>query len=365
MNARRRIQKRRGWPENLYQKADGYFWYRNPENGKTKGLGRDRVKAFDEARTANLLLANKKDSSLADWVSGIGVKTLRECAIEFEKAYVAEHQNENTIKQMQSSIRFICATDFADKRVDKVTTQEIAAYLKETEVERGPRAAHQRRIALRDIFFDAEAQGLIKRGENPVTVTKKPKIVVVRDRLSLEQFLKIREHADGWLVDAMNLALVSGQRREDIGEAKFADVKDEYWHCDQGKTGMKLRLSLSVRLKAVDLSIGDVIKQCRNNVVSKYMIHHVTSSARAKAGAKVNIDTISRAFATAREKAGIVQQDGKEPPTFHEIRSLAERLYEKEYGPAFTQKLLGHKSAKTTALYHDSRGSEWIEVAVG
>ncbi|PWC20883.1 integrase [Brenneria roseae subsp. roseae] len=47
------------------------------------------------------------------------------------------------------------------------------------------------------------------------------------------------------------------------------------------------------------------------------------------------------------------------PPPFHEIRSLIGRLYEKERGKKFAQKLLGHKSAKMTDKYLDSRGKEY------
>ncbi len=47
-------------------------------------------------------------------------------------------------------------------------------------------------------------------------------------------------------------------------------------------------------------------------------------------------------------------------PGFHEIRSLAERLY-REQG-INTQALLGHKHLKTTNTYHDARGFDWITV---
>lgn len=49
-------------------------------------------------------------------------------------------------------------------------------------------------------------------------------------------------------------------------------------------------------------------------------------------------------------------------PSFHEIRSLASRLYEAEYGKEFAQKLLGHKSMKMTNVYLDSRKNEWVEI---
>ncbi|WP_409350075.1 tyrosine-type recombinase/integrase [Yersinia intermedia] len=50
------------------------------------------------------------------------------------------------------------------------------------------------------------------------------------------------------------------------------------------------------------------------------------------------------------------------PPSFHEIRSLASRLYEAEYGKEFAQKLLGHKSMKMTNVYLDSRKNEWVKI---
>lgn len=55
------------------------------------------------------------------------------------------------------------------------------------------------------------------------------------------------------------------------------------------------------------------------------------------------------------------RQDGKwggrTPPTFHELRSLSERLY-RDQG-INTQALLGHRHARMTEVYNDPRGAEW------
>ncbi|NIA33267.1 integrase [Serratia marcescens] len=48
------------------------------------------------------------------------------------------------------------------------------------------------------------------------------------------------------------------------------------------------------------------------------------------------------------------------PPTFHEIRSLAGRLYEKERGKDFAQKLLGHTTEMMTLKYLKTRGKEYV-----
>jgi integrase len=291
-------------------------------------------------------------------------KKLSEWTAEYFEIFLKERNPaKNSIIQMKSNIRFIKASAFAEKQIDEISTLDVSNFLKETEKNRGPGAAAQTRGTLQDIFREAEVSGLIGAGKNPVTVTRAAKQIVKRDRLSLEQFLAIREHASTWLVNAMNLALLTGQRREDIAKAMFADVKDSFLYVQQTKTGAKLRLQTSLRLNAVGLSLDDVIKQCRDKVVSKYLIHRTTSTLKARAGSPIPLYKISDDFAAAREKAGVKPQEGKTPPSFHEIRSLAERLYDKECGPGFTQKLLGHKSASMTAVYHDSRGSEWTDVA--
>ncbi|VXC90622.1 tyrosine-type recombinase/integrase [Serratia oryzae] len=58
------------------------------------------------------------------------------------------------------------------------------------------------------------------------------------------------------------------------------------------------------------------------------------------------------------QSAEIALEDS--PPTFHEIRSLAGRLYEREKGKEFAMKLLGHKSVKMTDKYLDTRGKEYV-----
>lgn len=64
-------------------------------------------------------------------------------------------------------------------------------------------------------------------------------------------------------------------------------------------------------------------------------------------------------FSKARDRAEINWADGT-PATFHEQRSLAERLYQTQ--GIDTQRLLGHKSPSQTARYHDDRGKDWQDI---
>lgn len=64
-------------------------------------------------------------------------------------------------------------------------------------------------------------------------------------------------------------------------------------------------------------------------------------------------------FSKARDLAGIDWDDGI-PATFHEQRSLSERLYGGQ--GIDTQKLQDHKALNQTAKYRDDRGKHWIKV---
>lgn len=90
-----------------------------------------------------------------------------------------------------------------------------------------------------------------------------------------------------------------------------------------------------------------------------YLIHFFRATSMAERGAQVKSNTITMNFSKARDKAEINWGEGT-PATFHEQRSLAERLYEAQ--GIDTQKLLGHKSPNQTARYHDDRGKEWTKV---
>jgi integrase len=158
----------------------------------------------------------------------------------------------------------------------------------------------------------------------------------------------------------MNIALLTGQRREDILSMKFSDWRDGRLYVAQGKSGGKTRLALdgSIRLEKLGMSIEDVVKTCRDSIASNFLVHHVRHIGNVKPGYRVLGNGLGQAFISAREAAGIKPQAGRTPVTFHEIRSLAERLYREEQGAEFAQMILGHKNAATTAKYDDLRG-EW------
>ena len=356
---RQRLAKNRALPPNLYVNSAGYYYYKNPETKKQKGLGTDRPKAIQAARQANAALAMREPSSLVDWVMGKSDYTLAEWLPIYRELWEEKMQPAaNTRYGANSLLKRIAAADVARRKMRHIETMHIAAFLGELEKEVGAATVRNMRSKISDIFRWAETQGVIDVGKNPVTATFNPDYKVKRERLSLEQFWQIHTEASTWAKNAMMLALVTGQRREDITNMKFADFKGGYLHVAQGKSGgeTKLQIDGAIRLSKVGVSIAEVVAGCRDLIVTRYLVHYTESVSTAKPGGKVRAVTLSEAFQRARERAGIEAKEGRTPPSFHEIRSLSERLYKEEFGADFAQAILGHKSAQMTAKYDDLRG---------
>jgi integrase len=357
--ARQRLAKNRAFPPNLYQNPAGYFYYRNPQNKTQKGLGRDKAKAFQAARAANAALAPIEPSSLVDWVLGKIDYTLAGWLPIYWELWAAKTEpTAQTRSSAKSLIKRIEESDLAAMRMRQIETVHVANYLGTFSKATGQAMARNMRSKLSDIFRWAETQGVIEVGKNPVAATFTPEYKVKRERLSLEQFWTIHARSSTWARNAMMLALVTGQRRDDVANMKFADFKDGYLHVAQGKSGGETRLQIdgAIKLAKVGVSVGEVVAGCRDLIVSRHLVHHTERVSTVKPGDKVRGQAVSHAFQHARDRAGIVASEGRTPPSFHEIRSLAERLYREEFGADFAQAILGHKSAQMTAKYDDLRG---------
>jgi len=353
-------------PPNLYRKTDGrngqtYYTYRDPVSGRMFGLGKDKDEAIRQAVAANHaeLLKPTLRERIAEPVADPG-KKFSEWIVEYEVIYADKGLGIHSMNTFKSRIRTI-DNAFGDRYIRAIRTMDVATFLGSfTKAGKAPMSKALRSM-LRDVFAEAIAAGWCDL--NPVDATKAARSKVKRSRLTLELWKAAHAATDRpWLKRAMELALLTGQRRDDIRSMLFKDERDGFLHVIQSKTGARLRLSTSLRLEAIGLDLATVIKMCRDLVLSKHLVHHCRSFAKAKAGSPIKLETLTLAFAEARDKAAanLGIDLGEHPPSFHEMRSLAARLYDAEGRDP--QTLLGHKSAAMTEMYKDGRGSEWINV---
>lgn len=367
MTPRRRSKAKLGWPDNLYER-DGYYSWRHPGTREEFGIGRDRKAAFAQAIEANLYIAGLRDKPrLVDRLTGDGERSVDAWARKYFAKLEKQPFAANTLKSYKSLNKRMVTMLGADTPMKTITALKISETIEKVVDEGKVRLAQAFRNFLCDSFREAKVDGWII--ENPVQDTKlKMHPEVKRSRLSLDVFMQIYDRTRLlWLKNAMALALVSGQRREDIAIAQFKDFHDGGWwlvqESEKSETPHKIFIPDELRLSVFGMSLGEVVSQCRRTgVLSKHLVHQTARRGNSPLGRQIWIDTLSHRFADEIEALKI-DWSPKTPPTFHEIRSLAERLYAAQ-GGVNTQELLGHNDEETTQLYHDLRGSDWVRIKV-
>lgn len=362
---------------NLYplysRKVNKVYWrYKHPVTGKFHSLGTNEAEAIAIATEANSRLAEQRTRqilAISDRIATSKGKAIttstwldRYQAIQDDRLESGDIKL-NTYKQKAKPVSLL-RERAGMKLISSVDVRDIAQLLDEYITAGQPRMAQVVRSVLIDVFKEAQHYGEVPPGYNPALATKQPRRKITRQRLSLEEWQKIFDITDArhrYMGNAMLLALVTGQRLGDISRMKFSDIWDDHLHVIQEKTGSKIAIPLSLRLNAINWSLRDVVARCRDYAVSPYLVHFFRTTSQAERGAQVKANTLTMNFSKARDLAGIDWGEGS-PATFHEQRSLSERLYEAQ--GVDTQKLLGHKSPNQTAKYHDDRGKEWAKIKV-
>ncbi|HHP2609839.1 TPA: phage integrase Arm DNA-binding domain-containing protein [Enterobacter roggenkampii] len=364
---------------NLYCKLDKrtgkvYWQYKHPTTGRFHSLGTDEVEAKQVANEANTIIAEQRTRqilSVNDRLARMKGKRTDITVTEWIDKYIVIQEErlknnelrQNSFRQKNKPLRLFrehCGMRYL-KDIETIDIAEITDAIKNDGFSR---MAQVVRIVLVDVFKEAQHAGYVPPGYNPAMATKQPRHKVIRQRLSLEEWKSIYEAAETmqpYLQCGMLLALVTGQRLGDICRMKFSDIWDDMLHIEQEKTGSRLAIPLDLKCDALGLTLRDVVSKCRDAVISKYLVHFRHSTSQATRGDSVSSSSLTTSFKKARNKCGIEWEKGT-APTFHEQRSLSERLYEAQ--GVDTQKLLGHKSPQQTAKYHDDRGKDWTVIAV-
>lgn len=359
-----------------------YYRYRDPRTGLFHGMGSDKAAAIKDAKALNAAItaqmASQRVSGIVARPSGMRMSALILRHLEYcEKQHKKGKLAASTLRTKKSLGNTIARAkgDIDVAHFSVTDAMEILeAYLGcENPRERMAQAIRSEGI---EIFKTAAAIGVATA--NPFSTTRGLSVDVQRARLTLESFRLIhaasQRHAlPAWCPRSIELAIVTAQRREDVANIEFrprsgatAWVDGQTLYVVQQKTGTRIAIPLSLRLDALELELSEVLARCRDNVVSRYAVHHSRGNQGSRPGDQVWKDTISRRFADARNAAAAdatnpLWEPEKNPPTFHELRSLAERLYN-DQGGIDTQVLLGHKDPRSTAIYKDTRGAEWMRV---
>jgi len=357
---RARSKARAGWPDNLYPNRGG-FKYRHPQTRKETWMGLDKAKAFAAAKKLNALLVTSDD--LVSRASG-GGQTVADAIRVFREDDVPQRKwGKRTAAEYAIAVRRIERL-IGDRALERFTVKDCAEFIRTTTD--SVRGRQTLRLVLGWILACAVEEGWME--SNPAMQTRRFAFERKRDRLTLDAYKAIWQQAAPWLRNAMDLSLLTLQRREDIVSFHFGAVRDGALYVVPEKT----KASTGIRLK-IDLSesLAALVARCRDDVVSPFLVHRLPEKARpqdkrAKTRThhtQVLPEQLSRAFKDAREAAGI---KGDNPPTFHEVRSLGGALLQEAgWTKAQIQALMGHASESMTKHYLEGHEQPWMPVSPG
>lgn len=347
MVPRPRNKANKGLPPNLYLDARrGTYRYRRPTDGKWFPFGPDRVKAVDAAKQLNIEFLRGADLVLT--VQGINTHLFTDFLDLYERDVLPPRELANGTLDLYAVHFRKLRKEFAGKGVDEITIRMVAEFLDG----QTPRVANQCRALLTDVFNHAAAKGLCP--DNPAASTISRIEKKQRKRHTIEGIKAIREKSPAWLRNAIDLALITAQRRTDILDMRFDGVRDGYLYVIQKKTS-KASDAAWIRFQITD-ELQAVISRCRDNTASPYLVHRQPDRLKQKQAqtkdhwTKVEERYLTRAFKEVRDEvkcyAGWKEE---EMPGFHEVRALSLHLYKKAGKDG--QKIAGHATEGMTKNY--------------
>lgn len=365
----REKRSRRNWPRHLVGREKGsitYYSYRDPVTKKETGIGTQLDAAIHAVTLINRKRAENPIQTIITRIEQPARTWSQHLSWYEAQILPTKKLAKSSAYNWTLALKIFKENLGGDIDVAQIDRQRVATFLGACK----PRMSNVYRGYLHTLFKYAVAEGL--RNDNPVEQTIKRAAEVQRTRLAMIDYNNIYARAEPWLQRAMDLALWSLQRRDDL-----VHMTEAHWHAGKLTVRQKkvarhgtglLRITPGPKLKAALIS-------CLNSNERKdcpYLIHRppirkIKSKGRTH-DRQVNGDLLTREFAAVRDTLKKFQSmPAAERPTFHELRSLGGDQYRKLGWPAQQiQDLMGHANkdlSPMTKHYLDGHGERWLEVA--
>jgi integrase len=319
----RRRTTNKDLPRGLQLKDGRYYHVTTVAPRKWTPLGRDRAKA--------LLAWARLEGEQPD----LSVTTFAAIAMRYEREVIptkARRTQQDNLKELER-LRAV----FGRVQIAAIKPHHVRAYL-DKRGEQAKARANREKALLSHVFNKAREWGYTD-APNPCQGVKGFK-EAGRDRYVTDaEFRAVWEKADQTLRDAMDLALLTGQRPADVLKIQRADIHDGALWIVQNKTGVKRAIELTGELAQLIERINGRPYVRR----SAYLIQDTD-------GKPLGTFAMRSRFDKARRKAGVSFQ-------FRDIRAKAAT----DTGDlAHSQKLLGHRNRDMTEHYVRQRLGERV-----
>lgn len=356
MPPRPRRRKNRDLPPNLYITGKWYR-YKHPHTGKFHGLGTDRAEAI---KAANIL--NQRLMVASDYVTEIiGAQTIGAMLDRYLAEYVAMNRYApKTLEGINQRVEQY-RREMGDKPLHWLTLAQLSHWLKPLTVE----AYRKHRGEWIKILRFAKSVGMVDENVAESTLQRQA-TEKTRMRWEYNQFKTVRDNAEPWLQVAMDLALVTLLRRQDLVNLRYDMIRGDHLYVKTSKTVKDAEHYLAIHIGPTLREIIDRSRQ--REIVCPYIIARKPTknnpSEEKTHPFQVLPGYLTRAVAAVRDASGLFDgHKAGEKPTVHEIRSLGAHLYRCALVPeSEIQALMAHEDAKMTARYLKGYGAEWLEV---
>lgn len=373
--SRPRAAASRRLPPNLYRRADGRYYFRDPRSGKTFGLGRDLAAAVAQAAEVNVQLAQlRARARLTHRVAG-GGGTLGDWLDEHGKALDADTGLSEGTRKVYRSLTALLRGALGDRVLGELLPADVAAALRPWTAAGKGQQAWALLQHLRRALAAAAAAGQIPVDYDPTRGLRVRRTAPKRQRLTLDDFLKLHEAAAGrepWVRRWLELGLLTTLRGGDLLGLHWRRatpevtgwIEDEQLRVVTGKRGHKIAIPLGLGLPVAGAwTVESVLAAIRaDGVASQRLLRRSWRRPGVRVGAGIKLGTAEAVFGDLVAAAGIVVEEGKTRPTPHELRSLGLRLHRAAHGREWARHLGTHTDEATADGYADPRGSEWVVI---
>lgn len=326
MSMGRRRTKDFDLPPHMRRKGDFYYYDHGGKPRKYTPLGKSRPEAM--AQWALLYAAETGE------VVAQADALFATAALQYRRKVLVTKARKTQIEQDKQLARLVKV--FGEMAVADITPQDVRDYMN-LRGDKAPVAANREKALLSHVINMARQWGLSNTA-NPCSGVRGYK-EEARDRFIEDaEYRAVRLAADPTLRDALDLALLTGQRPADVLKLRRSDVRDGHLWVKQNKTGEKLRIVIEGDLATI------INRANERKVASLFLIADENGKA-------LTADALRYRFDRAREKAGISFQ-------FRDMRAKAAS----EVGDLQdAQALLGHKHATTTDRYLRRRAGRVVK----
>lgn len=218
---------------------------------------------------------------------------------------------------------------FGHFQLESITAQDVREYLDK----RSAKVSANREVAILSIIWNWCRERGMTNQANPCAGVRKNRERPRTRYIHESEFNDIRGKGCGFLRDAMDLALLTSQRPQDLLSATLSHIKEGYLEFVQQKTGAKLRFRIEGELKT--------LLERPRSVRSVFLIAD-------DHGQPIHIQRLQRAFQTARKAAGV---------PYCQFRDLRAKAVSDEPDLKTASGRAGHADEKTTArVYRRVKG---------